>query len=96
MWPSAFGETLFPREWTADRIEGVNEDVATIPESSVAVERGGRTLVTGTRDGVVVMVVVDAGGEVATGFLIGPARNPSRSRSGPWARTPTAERIAFD
>jgi len=82
LWPGASGKTPFPRDWSAERIITVIEDVAADPESTVKRGRGGRSIMTGTRDGVEIRVVVDAGGEIVTGFAVGLPRNPSGRRSG--------------
>jgi hypothetical protein len=59
MWPGAPGKTPFPEDWSGAKIMHEASDVATDPNSTVLSRGGGRTVLTGTRDGVDIRVVVD-------------------------------------
>jgi hypothetical protein len=58
MWPGAPGKTPFPRDWSGARIMHEVSDIATDP-ASTRVRQGGREVVTGTRGGVDIRVIVD-------------------------------------
>lgn len=71
------GKSEFPRGWSDDRIIAAILDVANDPASRRRVEADGRTVVTGTRDGVEMRVVVDRDGRsVVTGYPVNLPRNP--------------------
>ena len=63
-------------DWSADRIIRGILDVASDPGSIVTRGRGGRLVVTGTRDGIDFRVIVDANGDVITGYPVNLPRNP--------------------
>jgi Bacterial EndoU nuclease len=52
MWPGAPGKTPFPEDWSGAKIMHEASDVATDPNSTVLSRGGGRTVLTGARDGV--------------------------------------------
>ena len=70
------GKSEFPAGWSDDRIIHAISDVATDPGATRAAGRGGRTIVTGTRDGVEIRVVLEADGTIVTGFPTNVSRNP--------------------
>lgn len=71
------GKSEFPRGWSDDRIIGAIVEVASDPASSRRAEADGRTVATGTRDGVEIRVVVDRDGRsVVTGYPVNLPRNP--------------------
>ncbi|MFL5961695.1 MAG: EndoU domain-containing protein [Gaiellaceae bacterium] len=70
------GKSDFPSGWSDDRIIHEIFDVATDP-ASTAVQQGSRTIVTGTRSGVTIRVVIDnKTGEIVTGYPTNLSRNP--------------------
>lgn len=71
------GKSEFPRGWSDDRIIAAILDVANDPNSRRRAEADGRTVVTGTRDGVEMRVVVGRDGRsVVTGYPVNLPRNP--------------------
>ncbi|MEE9964910.1 MAG: EndoU domain-containing protein, partial [Propionicimonas sp.] len=78
LWPGGPGKSPFPQSWSGDRIMHEISDIATDPVAwRGAVPQGGRTVLTGTRDGVDIRVVVDTRtGEIVTGYPTNVARNP--------------------
>lgn len=74
------GKSEFPPEWSDDKIEEVVEDVARHPDDEPYHQPNGRWLVSGTRDGVDVKVVVHPDGRIWTAYpTAGPGvvKNPS-------------------
>jgi RHS repeat-associated protein len=70
------GKSEFPSGWSDDRIIHEISDVATDPASR-AIQQGSRTIVTGTRGGVTIRVVIDSKtGEIVTGYPTNLPRNP--------------------
>ncbi|MDP9072703.1 MAG: EndoU domain-containing protein [Actinomycetota bacterium] len=75
-WPGLSGKSPFPEDWSAGRIMHEISDVATDPAASRVVQ-GGRTVVTGSRGGVDIRVIVDNNtGEIITGYPTNLPRNP--------------------
>jgi hypothetical protein len=70
------GKSEFPSSWSDDKIKGEVSDVATDPSSSRAPGRGGREIVSGTRDGIDIEVVVDPNGRIITAYPTNVPRNP--------------------
>jgi len=68
------GKTEFPSDWSNDKIESVIEDVATDPNST-RVTQGRTEIVTGTREGIDVKVVI-RNGEIVTAHPTNLPRNP--------------------
>ncbi|MGL5829078.1 MAG: EndoU domain-containing protein, partial [Angustibacter sp.] len=75
LWPGLPGKTPFPRGWSADRVMHEISDVATDPNSTFKTGRGGSTIVTGTRDGVAIRVIL-RNGDIVTGHPTNMPRNP--------------------
>lgn len=77
-WPGLAGKTPFPENWSGARIMNEISDIATDPDAwSNAVTQGGRTVLTGMRDGVQIRVVVDSQtGEIISGYPTNLPRNP--------------------
>lgn len=77
-WPGLSGKTPFPESWSGARIMNEISDVATDPASwNNAVTQGGRTVLTGMRDGVEIRVIVDSSsGEIISGYPTNLPRNP--------------------
>lgn len=73
------GKSEFPSGWSRDKIKGEISDVATDPNSATAPGRKGRTVVTGTRDGVDIQVIVEPSsrdnGRIVTGYPTNMPRN---------------------
>jgi hypothetical protein len=70
------GKSEFPRGWSDDRIIAAILEVASDPASFRRTEADGRTVVTGTRDGVEIRVVMDRDGRsVVTGYPLNRPRN---------------------
>lgn len=59
MWPGAPGKTSFPQDWSGAKIMHEASDIATDPNSTILTRGGGREILTGTREGVDIRVVVD-------------------------------------
>lgn len=78
LWPGGAGKSPFPQSWSGDRIMHEISDIATDPAAwRSGVPQGGRTILTGTRDGVDIRVVVDTRtGEIITGYPTNVPRNP--------------------
>jgi len=79
LFPGGAGKSPFPQSWSAERIMHEISDVATDPLSVFTPGRGGRTIVTGTRNGIDIKVVLGSpqeGGEIITGFPTNLPRNP--------------------
>jgi hypothetical protein len=83
MWPGAPGKSVFPRDWSADKITHEISDIATDPslEWKQITGRQGATLtkkglpvrysVTGVRDGKKIEVILEPGGEgIISGYPI--------------------------
>lgn len=76
LWPGLPGKTPFPEGWSATRVMHEISDVATDPAATRVVQ-GGRTIVTGTRDGIDIRVVIDnESGGIVTGCPINRPGNP--------------------
>ena len=77
LWPGQAGETPFPKSWSGDRIMHEISDIATHPASwRDAVPQGSRTVLTGSRGGVDIRVIVDSKtGEIITGYPTNLPRN---------------------
>jgi hypothetical protein len=75
LWPGLPGKTPFPKNWSADRVMHEISDVATDPNSIFRQGRGGSTIVTGTRDGVDIRVIL-RNGEIVTAYPTNLPRNP--------------------
>ncbi|MCU1489438.1 MAG: type secretion protein Rhs, partial [Acidimicrobiaceae bacterium] len=76
LWPGLAGKTPFPQDWSAGQIMNDISDVATDPASSRVVQ-GGRTIVTGTRDGVDIQVIINnRTDEIVSGYPTNLPRNP--------------------
>ena len=79
-WPyvgGAPGKTPFPSDWSGARILHEASDVATDPASSVILRGGGREVLTGTRGGVDIRVVVDySNNNIITAYPTNLPRNP--------------------
>jgi len=79
LWPGGSGKTPFPETWSPDRVMHEISDVATDPVSRFVPGRGGRTIAEGAREGVEIVVVLEAGsrgGGIVTGFSSNLPRNP--------------------
>lgn len=79
LFPGGAGKSPFPQSWSPDRVMHEISDVATDPLSTFSPGRGGRTIATGTRDGVDITVVLESpqrGGGIVTGFPSNVPRNP--------------------
>lgn len=74
LWPGLPGKTPFPRDWSADRVMHEISDVTTDPSSIFRTGRGGSTVVTGTRDGVDIRVIL-RDGDIITGYPTNLMRN---------------------
>lgn len=73
------GKSEFPASWSDDKIIYTISDVATDPSSKVASGRYGRTIVSGTREGINIEVVLESlakGGGIVTGYPTHMPRNP--------------------
>ena len=71
------GKTEFPATWSDDKIIDQIESVANDPESKRAQAARGRTVLEGTREGVVIRVVLGADGKtIITAFPINLSRRP--------------------
>ena len=76
LWPGLPGKTPFPKDWSAARVMHEISDVATDPASARVVQ-GGKTVVTGTRGGIDIRVIIDnKTGEIRTGYPTNMPRNP--------------------
>ena len=65
----------FPESWSRGQIMHEISDVATDPSSIFRTGRGGSTIVTGTRDGVDIRVII-RNGDIVTGYPTNVLRNP--------------------
>lgn len=70
------GKSEFPASWSDDQVMHHISDIATDPAATRTAGRGGRTVVTGTRDGVDITVVIGRDGSIVTGFPTNVPRNP--------------------
>jgi hypothetical protein len=70
------GKSEFPPTWSDDKIKGEISDVATDPHSTRIPGHRGRTIVSGTRDGIDITVVIEGNGRIVTGFPTNVPRNP--------------------
>jgi len=75
LWPGLPGKTPFPKGWSADKVMHEISDVATDPNLVFRTGRGGSTIVTGTRDGVDIQVIL-RDGDIITGYQTNLPRNP--------------------
>jgi hypothetical protein len=62
------GKSEFPREWADDRIIDSVLSVAQSPDQSPSRQANDRWRVSGTRDGVSIVAIVDSGGSVLTAW----------------------------
>ncbi|WP_445322794.1 EndoU domain-containing protein [Ramlibacter sp. AN1015] len=79
LWPGQPGKTSFPESWSSQQVLQTISDIARDPASARETGARGRVLVTGTRDGVTIMVVTEPpsrGGRIVTGYPINLPRNP--------------------
>jgi hypothetical protein len=65
------GKTVFPEDWDEQKIISEIEDVANHPDGIPAEQSNGSYVVTGTRDGVDISVIVKPDGEIATAYPTG-------------------------
>jgi RHS repeat-associated protein len=72
-YPGKPGKTLFPTDWSDDKILGEISDVATDPASSRKLNPDGSTKATGTKDGVKIDAIVSPEGRIVSGY---PKRGP--------------------
>jgi RHS repeat-associated protein len=70
------GKSEFPQGWSDNKVIDAISDIATDPNASRALGRGGRTVVEGVRDGIHIRVIVGKDGEIITGFPTNVPRNP--------------------
>jgi hypothetical protein len=86
------GKSEFPAGWTDEKILGEISDVATAPDSTHTVGNGGRTISSGTRDGVDITTVTEPagtrGGRIVTGFPTNVPRNPPKPPTPPKPPSP--------
>lgn len=78
LWPGQPGKTPFPQSWDADKILGNISDVATDPASIRVAQPNGRIRVTGVREGVEILVIVEPlskSGKIVTGYPTNLPRN---------------------
>jgi hypothetical protein len=75
LWPGLPGKTPFPQSGTAQRVMHEISDVATDPTSIFQAGRGGSTVVTGVRDGVLLRVIT-RGDDIVTGYPTNLPRIP--------------------
>ena len=72
------GKSEFPESWTDDDIIGAIEDIANNPDS-VKKGRAGRSVHTGSVNGVDIDVIIESpekGGGIITGYPTNQPRNP--------------------
>lgn len=63
------GKSEFPQHWTDDQIISAIENVANDPQSVSSSGRGGRKVIRGVENGLLILVVVDpADGSIVTGY----------------------------
>jgi len=65
------GKTVFPEDWDEQKIISEVEDVANHPDGVPAEQSNGNFVVTGTRDGVDIEVVVKPDGQIWTAYPTG-------------------------
>jgi hypothetical protein len=65
------GKTVFPESWDENKIMARSEDGAKNPDQRPILQENGRYLVTGTRDGVTIEVIVNQDGTVRTAYPTG-------------------------
>jgi Bacterial EndoU nuclease len=70
------GKSEFPADWSDDKILTEISDVATDPKSKRVPSWGGREIVTGTRDGIDIKVIVKDGNRIITGYPTNVPQNP--------------------
>ena len=77
-WPGLSDKTPFPESWSGTRIMTEISDVATDPAAwKNSATQGGRTVLTGVRDGVEIKVIVESStGEIISGYPTNLPRNP--------------------
>lgn len=78
LWPGNPGKTPFPQGWSGDRIMHEISDIATDPVAwQNAASQGSRTVLTGTRGGVDIRVIVNTKtGEIISGYPTNLPINP--------------------
>lgn len=78
LYPGLPGKSPFPQSWSADRVLHEISDIATDPAArGNAIGQGDRTVLTGTRSGVDICVIVDTRtGEIITGYPTSIPPNP--------------------
>lgn len=78
LWPGAAGKAPFPQSWSGNRVMHEISDIATDPIAwRGAIPQGSRTVLTGTRGGVDIRVIVDSrSGEIISGYPTNLLRNP--------------------
>lgn len=78
LWPGNPGKTPFPQGWSGGRIMHEISDIAIDPVAwQNAGTQGSRTVLTGTRGGVDIRVIVNTNtGEIITGYPTNLPRNP--------------------
>jgi hypothetical protein len=70
------GKSEFPPGWSDDQAIDAISDVATDPSSDRQPGKWGRSVVTGTRGGIDIEVVVEPNGKIVTGYPTNVPRNP--------------------
>lgn len=78
LYPGLAGKSPFPQSWSGDRILHEISDIATDPAAwRNAIGQGNRTVLTGTRGGVDIRVIVDTRtGQIISGYPTNIPRNP--------------------
>jgi hypothetical protein len=70
------GKSEFPADWSDDDIMHAISDIATDPKSTVTPGRDGRRVMTGTRNGLDITVIVEANGDIVTAWPTNLQGNP--------------------
>ena len=70
------GKSEFPKGWNDEKIIHEISDVATDLNSKRDKRSDGRTVVDGTRDGVLIRVILDVHGKIVTGYSLNTPKNP--------------------
>ena len=79
MWPGQTGKTPFPQSWDAGKVLGEVSNLANDASATRVTKPNGRVEITGTRDGIEILVVVESsakGGGIVTGYPTKLQRNP--------------------
>jgi hypothetical protein len=78
LWPGLEGKTPFPQGWSGGQVMHEISDIATDPAAwANATRQGSRTVLSGTRGGVDIRVIVRTDtGEIITGYPTNLLRNP--------------------